>query len=347
MPVRSRTKRWRASAASFVWSFSRSRGFLVWAAVSAVAISSPRSVVVAHIPDSRLATRPQRLRNGPSRGCSHDVEDLHSEHLYGGRARGRAHGRRREACRRLQAGHLQGDPLGEPGHHLGVPQGRRPEQPLRRGLRRLRRPDDQVRREAHLQAQLHHAAKGQADLFGTKGRPSVFSTPLFLPVDATAERNGDYQVHYGQVAKDCPGVGSGGGDDIPTPHDCGVRNGGFQVRLFFHDPSPDADLIPVQRHLPEKNTLKLEGNVYEWLASGGSASTLDFAYQNCPLLPENTYVERAGNIWTSGAHLSEKTLFNRKRRKIVVSGHTIQKLGGGDSTGKTILAWNLRLTRVK
>jgi hypothetical protein len=189
--------------------------------------------------------------------------------------------------------------------------------------------------------------KGQANLFGTNGRPSVFSTPLFLPVDATAERNGDYSVHYGQIAKDCPGLGSGGDDGIPTPHDCGVRNGGFQVRLFFHDPSPDADLIPVQRHLPEKNTLKLEGNVYEWLASDGSASTLDFAYKNCPLLLENTYVERAGNIWTSGAHLSEKTLFNRKRRKLVVSGHTIQKLGGGDSTGQTILAWNLRLTRVK
>jgi hypothetical protein len=189
--------------------------------------------------------------------------------------------------------------------------------------------------------------KGQANLFGTKGPPSVFSTPLFLPVDATAERNGDYSVHYGQIAKDCPGLGNGGGGDTPTPRDCGVRNGGFQVRLFFHDPSPDADLIPVQRHLPEKNTLKLEGNVYEWLAGDGSASTLDFAYQNCPLLLESSYVERAGDIWTSGAHLSEKALFNGKRRKIVVSGHTIQKLGGGNSTGQTILAWNLRLTRVK
>jgi hypothetical protein len=189
--------------------------------------------------------------------------------------------------------------------------------------------------------------KNRPNMFFTAGRPSVFSTPLFLPVDATADRNGDYIVHYGQAAKDCPGVGSGDGETTPTPHDCGVRNGGFQVRLFFHDPSPDADLIPVQRHLPEKNTLKLEGNLYEWLAGNGSASTLDSAYQNCPLLLENTYVERAGNIWTSGAHLSEKTLFNRKRRKIVVSGHTIQKLGGGDSTGQTILAWNLRLTRVK
>jgi hypothetical protein len=35
------------------------------------------------------------------------------------------------------------------------------------------------------------------------------------------------------------------------------------------------------------------------------------------------------------------------RRRLDVSGHTIQKLGGPNSTGKTIIAWNLGLTRVK
>jgi hypothetical protein len=192
--------------------------------------------------------------------------------------------------------------------------------------------------------------KRQPNIFGTNGRPSVFSTPLFLPVDATAERNGDYVVHYDQAAKNCPGNAGGGGDTTPVPKDCGVRDGGFQTRLYFHDTSPDSELvIPFGRPLPEKNTLKLEANFYEWLAAGGSnsASTLDTTYNNCPLLLDGTYVEKAGNIWTSGAHLSEKQLFNRKRRRIVVSGHHIQKLGGGKSTGKTIRAWNLRLTRVK
>jgi hypothetical protein len=192
--------------------------------------------------------------------------------------------------------------------------------------------------------------KNRPNVFFTAGRPSVFSTPLYLPVDATAERNGDYSVHYGQIANNCPGVGSGGGVTEPTAKDCGVRNGGFQTRLYFHDPSPDADLIPVQRHLPEKNTLKLEANLYEWLQADGSASAaqLDESYKNCPLMLDHSYVERAGNIWTSGAHVPESALFNKKRRKIVVSGHTIQKFAnGGASTGKTILAWNLRLTRVK
>jgi hypothetical protein len=192
--------------------------------------------------------------------------------------------------------------------------------------------------------------KNRPNIFSTAGRPSVFSTPLFLPVDATAERNGDYSVHYEQSANDCPGAGSGGGVIDNSAKDCGVRNGGFQVRLYFHDPSPDAGLIiPLGRKLPERNTLKLEGNVYEWLRADGSnsASTLDGTYDKCPLLLNGSYVEQAGNVWTSGAHLSEKTLFDNKRKKLVVSGHTIQKFHSGDSTGQTILAWNLRLTRVK
>jgi hypothetical protein len=50
--------------------------------------------------------------------------------------------------------------------------------------------------------------KNRPNMFSTAGRPSVFSTPPYLPVDATAERNGDYSVHYDQAAKDCPGVGT-------------------------------------------------------------------------------------------------------------------------------------------
>ena len=192
--------------------------------------------------------------------------------------------------------------------------------------------------------------KNRPNIFSTAGRPSVFSTPIYLPVDATAERNGDYSVHYEQSASDCPGAGSGGGVVDNQTKDCGVRDGGFQTRLYFHDPSEDADLIvPLGRKLPEKNTLKLEGTSYEWLdADGsGSTSTLDDAYKKCPLLLDSSYVERAGNVWTSGAHVSEAGLFNSKRKKIVVSGHTIQRFHSGNSTGQTILAWNLRLTRVK
>lgn len=191
--------------------------------------------------------------------------------------------------------------------------------------------------------------KRQRDLFGTNGRPSVFTTPLILPVDATAERNGDYNVNYGEIDEtNCDAAGGGGGDDNPPDPDCGKRDGRFNVRLYFHDPSEDALVVPLKHPFPDKNHLKLEGNFYEWMdAAGGSAGVLDFAYKRCPLLMQGAYVEQAGNIFTSPAKIAEKRLFNRKQKRIVVSGHIIQDRSEGDYTGKTIIAWNLRLTRVK
>jgi hypothetical protein len=191
--------------------------------------------------------------------------------------------------------------------------------------------------------------KNQPDLFYSNGRPAVLTAPLLLPVDATAERNGDYTVHYDEVRSDCEGA-AGGGGVTDTEKDCGVRDGGFQARLYFHPFAGDDDLdIPLPGPpRPEKNNLRLEGFGYEWLrADGSSEGYLDSAYKRCPLLLDDTSIERAGNIFTTPAKLSEKRLFNKKQRKIVVSGHEIAKRGSGNSTGQTILAWNLRLTRVK
>jgi hypothetical protein len=193
--------------------------------------------------------------------------------------------------------------------------------------------------------------KSQPNLFVTNGRPAILTTPLILPLQAHAERNGDYTVNYHEIRSNCDGAAGGGGDTNLPPKDCGVRDGSFNARLFFHDPNLDEEItIPSRTPLPEKNTLKLEGNYYQWSKADGSgpAATLDETYQHCPLLLEDTYVEKAGNIFTSPAKLPEKQLFNKKRRKIVVSGHHIEPRGnGGSSTGQTILAWNLRLTRVK
>jgi hypothetical protein len=191
--------------------------------------------------------------------------------------------------------------------------------------------------------------KGQPDLFLSNGRPAVITAPIIFNVDAMAERNGDYTVNYNEIKQDeCEGV-AGGGGVTEIEKDCGVREGRFQARLYFHDSSEDEELgFPLPSPVPEKNNLKLEGLAYEWAgADGGSEATLDNAYKHCPMLLEDTYVEKAGNIFISPAKLSEKALFNRKRRKIVASGHHIAKRGGGGSTGQTILAWNLRLKRVK
>jgi hypothetical protein len=189
----------------------------------------------------------------------------------------------------------------------------------------------------------------QPDLFGSNGRPSVFTTPLILNVDAKVERNGDYSVNYGEVDESrCPGVGGGDGGG-PDPKDCGIRDGRFNVSLFFHERIGDDDLfVPIGKPQPERNNLKLQGSNYEWIGGAlGSGATLDFVYLNCPLLMQGAYVEKAGNIFTSGAKISERKLLRGKQRKIVVSGHHIQSRSEGEYTGKTIIAWNLRLTRVK
>jgi hypothetical protein len=112
--------------------------------------------------------------------------------------------------------------------------------------------------------------KGQPNLFQTHGRPIVVAFPIGLPLRATAERNGDYPVNYNEIRQGCDGEAGGGADQYDTPKDCGTRTGTFNFRLFYSDPSlEDEIVIPLPHPLPEKNTLKLEGNYYQWQSAEG------------------------------------------------------------------------------
>jgi hypothetical protein len=192
--------------------------------------------------------------------------------------------------------------------------------------------------------------KGQPDLYLTNGRPMVFLTPFILNMNATAERNGDMTVHAGDIGPNC---GDNGGADpgyVPPAKDCGTRDGKFSVKLYFHDGSPESDLIvPIPGGTPEKNHVNLEGSQYEWMQPGGgdSSSSLGDTYQNCPYSQVDSYPENAGEIWISAAKIKESKLFSKKSKKLVISGDNTVNLGKGNTTGKTIIAWNLRLTRVK
>jgi hypothetical protein len=190
--------------------------------------------------------------------------------------------------------------------------------------------------------------KSQPDLFSTNGRPAVLTAPLLLPVEARAERNGDYTVNYHEVKADCEGA-AGGGGVTQVDKDCGVREGGFQAQLYFHRFSGDDPTdVPGVNPDTERDSLRLQGLAYNYESADGSAGGyLDRAYKNCPLLLEDTNIEKAGVLFTAPGKVKEKRLFDRKRKHIVVSGHEIVKRGSGNSTGQTILAWNLRLTRVK
>ena len=194
-------------------------------------------------------------------------------------------------------------------------------------------------------------SKKDPNVFGTDGHPAVLISPLYLKVDAKAERNGEFEVHDEQIDhNNCPGDNGGAAPGyMPPPSDCGVREGRFNTKIYFHDNSEDADLfVPVPGS--ENNNLRVEGWQYEWWKGSSpesSESELRNLYEHCPFELEDSYLDQAGHIYIGPGRLSEKALFNRKRKSFVVSGDHTFKRGGEYTEGKTILAWNLRLTRVK
>jgi hypothetical protein len=194
-------------------------------------------------------------------------------------------------------------------------------------------------------------SKKNPDAFLTDGHPSVLTAPIYHKVKATADRHGEVTTHAEQIDHaNCPGD-NGGADPgyEPPKSDCGMRDGTFNTKLYFHDNSPDADLfVPIVKGA-EDNFLRVEGWQYEWENADhtDSSSELRDHYSNCPFQLEDSYIDDAGHIYIGPGKLSEKQLFNKKRKKFVSSGDYTFQRGGGETTGQTILAWNLRLTRVK
>jgi hypothetical protein len=160
-------------------------------------------------------------------------------------------------------------------------------------------------RAAQLQGDDHAPAEGPAQPLPDTRTPDRRRVPdrASPPGDGGAQRR--LSREHNEIRQGCDGEAGGGADQYDTPKDCGTRTGTFNFRLFYSDPSlEDEIVIPLPHPLPEKNTLKLEGNYYQWQSGEGPKATLDDAY-----------IAKRGN--------------------------------GGTSTGQTILAWNLHLTRVK
>ncbi|MEA2480512.1 MAG: hypothetical protein QOJ07_2434 [Thermoleophilaceae bacterium] len=194
--------------------------------------------------------------------------------------------------------------------------------------------------------------KGQPNLFGSHGLPLIYGDGGLQTARITAERNGEYTVHTDEIDQSrCPGQNGGGVDPTRNPKDCGTRSGSFNTNLQFHDDGTiDDDLfvpIPGGRK-SEKKYLTLFGTAFSWAdaAHGTYAATLDELYQNCPMLL-NARAEREGAIYASQEKLPATSVFDKRKKKLVVSGSVIAKVGEGDTTGQTIEAWNLRLKRVK
>jgi hypothetical protein len=195
----------------------------------------------------------------------------------------------------------------------------------------------------------YQPTKKSPNLFGTHGRPAVI--PGRIAVAATAERHGDFAAHLSDIDQQkCDGQNGGGVDPgyVDPPKDCGTRTGIFRSDFYFDsEPGNDPPLIPGSAHF-DRNYLKLAGDGFEWRGLNGKRSeNVRDTYSNCPFMLEDAYVEDNGHIFSSASRIAESKLFDKKRRKITISGSTIAKRGGPDSTGQTIIAWNLRLTRVK
>ena len=194
-----------------------------------------------------------------------------------------------------------------------------------------------------MRLQVAQAPKDNPNLFSTRGRPLVLAIPTPARLDARAERDTD--VNYGAIdEKKCEGPNGGGVIPDPRPKDCGVRTGTIGVRFFYDWRSILDDAIPSDNVKRDRNQLKLE--TYDPQYQGSPSGDLEDAYQNCEL-EQATTAEHRGTTYVTGGKLVEKKLFQTKRKKIKVSGSLVTPIKGQYYTGKTILAWNLTLTRVK
>jgi hypothetical protein len=172
--------------------------------------------------------------------------------------------------------------------------------------------------------------RGRPNLLGTHGRPWVWSRASD-PMALTATRNA--HTHDSSPPPG-PLCGDFGGPDDDTPvappvSDCGTREGFAADRLEFAG----------------RDRVKLSSQEHGW-GESREPYLLDM-FDDCVFLLDGAAAEHNGWLLPTTARIPEQRLFDRRRRKLVISGHTIKKYAEGPATGQTIVAWNLRLTRIK
>jgi hypothetical protein len=168
-------------------------------------------------------------------------------------------------------------------------------------------------------------------------RPS-FVMPM-INGTATVEREGDYTVLPTPYDEDACGppvaIGDGNGDG-PPPKDCGTRETTMILQPGYDNDlqsDPDDFLVP----LVEPTSLRLDGNLgpYEtfqecpYWVGGGTGPSEDALLQS----------------WAEAAPF--KRFYEKRRKSMVFSGDRDMNFTAPNFTGRTLIAWNLRLKRVK
>ena len=169
---------------------------------------------------------------------------------------------------------------------------------------------------------------------------ALFKRASFVPLlegTATIDREGDYTQLPSFYDEDlCGGPmghGDGGTTDEPVK-DCGVREASISLQPGYdHEVIEDADGIAPLAH---RNALFLSGELGAWLG-----------YLDCPYwIGGGDDGPSEESLLQSWEVFPEKRLFDKRRRTIVISGDRTVSHRAPGFTGKTLIAWNLRLRRV-
>ena len=169
-----------------------------------------------------------------------------------------------------------------------------------------------------------------------KGK-ALFKTAAFVPgVKGTAqiEREGDYAVHDAPYDESlCGPTVEGGGDGAPTPKDCGRRTAEIELQPLYDMlalENPDGS-IPN----PPRNSLFMSGELGEWPG-----------YMDCPYWIGGNLGPSEDELEQSWERYPDRKLFQKRRKRIVISGDRTVNYRDEGFTGKTLITWNLRLRRV-
>lgn len=203
---------------------------------------------------------------------------------------------------------------------------------------------DQTIRFATERFRLQVAAppKREPNMFRTAGRPIVLPLGGRPKLALTAERHGE-SLYTPPRGSDC---GDNGGPDRGNDlllADCGERKGSGSARFFYHTETWETDrVVPAK---PDKDWLKLGTEVTSWGGAGGQ--DLSARYDDCPWMLEGADAEYRGELVPTAVKASERRMFDTRRKKLAISGSVVKPYASGFSSGQTIVAWNLRLKRVK
>lgn len=188
--------------------------------------------------------------------------------------------------------------------------------------------------------------KGRLLFGGAKGSPPTMvvtggNGTTFRPFEVAvqAERTGTWVVDVGTQREGC-GANGGGVEPTRDDKDCGTRYGWLKPRFEAR----------------RRGRIEMSGASETWAThqlgaidiDGGRGDSLDATYVDCPFWSGGPYApETEAGLLPALEKLPARTLFDTRRKRIVVDFGTTRSYAQGAFSGKTIVTGKLVLTRTK